>query len=360
MKLAYISALAVVLSVVGTAPVRAEEGQVLFHDDFATLDREWGEENDRMRNEDHKLVLLPAADRGYSALLRHPFGDADIRATVSLAEGDPAKSAGIVFWGGGYDDYYVAMFSTNGMFAVFRWENERWSIPVGRQNSDAIKQGLGQTNELRVVTQGNLATVYVNGRQVAAVRGFPPEGKSRIGLHVESGIRVKVMQAQGDTTRGGGIIFWGIDRSNYYLAAIQSDGTFNISRVMNGQWLYPTPLNRKTDAVRMGPGQTNELRLVTQGNLATFSINGRQLLAIHGYPPGGGSLLGLYADAAQSADSPSIWQFSEFRVIKPAAGGSVAGGAERRRRALFGRFRDAGSRLDSLGGSERHHPCRRP
>ena len=81
------------------------------------------------------------------------------------------------------------------------------------------------------------------------------------------------------------------------------------------------PPGRKSDAIKQGLGQTNELRLVTQGNVATFYINDQQVTAIHGFPPTGGSLLGLHAESGASSYT---WQFSEFKVTKPPADGAAA------------------------------------
>ena len=54
-------------------------------------------------------------------------------------------------------------------------------------SNDAVAKGVGPANELRIVTLGKTATLYVNGKQIATLKGFPPAGGSRIGLHAESG-----------------------------------------------------------------------------------------------------------------------------------------------------------------------------
>jgi|GEM_PF-446482 len=397
----------IVLMPLADRPLLRAADEVLVSDDFPDLDPGWGQLTDSRQIKNNKLILTPPANRFHHAVYQGDlFGDVDIRVKVSQAKGTAGMSGGVLFWGNGAENNYLAEVRADGIFQIARIANGQALYPSPPQKSDAIKAGLGQTNELRVVTQGNLATFYINGRKVAAIQGNPPEDDSEIGLYAESDdqactfefsefrvlkappaatpvaggsdggtlladdfamldpawgiardelhvennklilapphktlptalyqgnlfgdadIRVKVSQAQGDKDCGGGIIFWAVGSSNYYLASIQSDGTFSIDRLMNGQWLFPTKPSQKTEAVRTGLGQTNELRLVTQGNLATFSINGRQLLAIHGYPPGGGSLLGLYADEAPSADSPSTWQFSEFQVLKPPPTGPVGG-----------------------------------
>ena len=53
---------------------------------------------------------------------------------------------------------------------------------------DEVLKGIGRVNELRVVTQGKTATVYVNEKQAASIETDAlPEGGSKIGLYAGSG-----------------------------------------------------------------------------------------------------------------------------------------------------------------------------
>ncbi len=56
-------------------------------------------------------------------------------------------------------------------------------MPVAIQASDAIKTGVGKTNDLRVVLKGNSASCYVHDRQAADFKGFPPGGGGLVGLY---------------------------------------------------------------------------------------------------------------------------------------------------------------------------------
>ena len=44
---------------------------------------------------------------------------------------------------------------------------------------EEIQQGLNKKNELHVVTSGRRSTIFLNGKQVSSLRGFPPTGKSK-------------------------------------------------------------------------------------------------------------------------------------------------------------------------------------
>ena len=172
----------------GNDSTLASTGDTIFADDFSTLDPAWGLASGNQRVEGNKLVLQAPVNGTYTTLNQgNLFNDADMRVTISQTQGDTGEPGGIAFWGVDVNSFYVAAIQSNGLFAIFRTTAGRWMFPSYWQKSDAIKQGLGQTNELRVVTQGRLATFYINGQQVAATRGFPPSGGSFVGLHAESG-----------------------------------------------------------------------------------------------------------------------------------------------------------------------------
>jgi hypothetical protein len=68
------------------------------------------------------------------------------------------------------------------------------------------------------------------------------------------------------------------------------------------------------DSVKKGLGQPNEMRIVTKGRLATVYVNDTQVASFKGFPPDGGSMVGLFAE---SGDKPYTWKFSDFSVRKP-------------------------------------------
>ena len=63
----------------------------------------------------------------------------------------------------------------------------RYLLPVAWRQSDAIKKGEGVENQVKVVTKGNNATIFINGKEVIALNGQPPEGGSLIGFKAASG-----------------------------------------------------------------------------------------------------------------------------------------------------------------------------
>jgi hypothetical protein len=182
-----------VLVCFGCVELRADDDpSVLFSDDFSTLDPAWGDAEDVMHVEGGKFVLQPKPNTAHSSLYGgSTFNDVDIRVKISQADGKLADgSAGIVFWGSDNDNMYTAEFSADGNVTVQRFEGRKWLSPSPWKANDAVKKDLNQVNELRVVTKGRSATFYVNDKQVAAIKGFPPTGGSQIGLTAESGDKV--------------------------------------------------------------------------------------------------------------------------------------------------------------------------
>jgi hypothetical protein len=113
---------------------------------------------------------------------------------LQLVSGDQSQSAGLVFWAKDYSDYYSLSVGANGRFAVTRYVNGRYLYPVGWQDSDVLKKGTGAANQLRVVTKGTQATVYLNDKEVASFKGQAPPGGGSVGLKGESGDQPNVWQ----------------------------------------------------------------------------------------------------------------------------------------------------------------------
>jgi hypothetical protein len=161
---------------------------VLFEDNFATLDPAWGQQSDRQSVKDGKLIIQPEVNAGWTAINQgNIFEDMDacVKVTITKAE-DPNWGGGFVFWAKDYNDYYYLLISGDGQLAVKRWTNNRTLSPVDWRETTAIKKGVGQTNELRVVAKGNQATVYVNDTEVVTFKGQPPQGGGFIGVRGSS------------------------------------------------------------------------------------------------------------------------------------------------------------------------------
>jgi hypothetical protein len=168
----------------GTGEAIACQGSTtLFEDDFSFADPAWGG-YDGTVIENGALTINLDPDIWYALENQAGFYDAfDFCVDVVQRHDDPSQAWGsILFWGIDYDNFYTFDVATNGFVRVSRLQNGRWLTPVGwTETTGVVNPGI-LTNQLRVVAKGNVATVYVNGTEVAKFRGQPPEGGGLIGV----------------------------------------------------------------------------------------------------------------------------------------------------------------------------------
>ena len=177
-------ALAAIVSA-GVGPALACEGStVLFEDDFSFRDPAWGN-YDGTIIADGALTIEVNQGGGYTLLNQASlYEDFDVCVDLVQHNDDPTNAwASIAFWGLDYENYYTFDVATNGYIKVSRLQNNRWLSPVDWTLTEGVVGQGEQVNHLRVVGQGNVATVFVNGQQVAKFRGQPPQGGSLLGIY---------------------------------------------------------------------------------------------------------------------------------------------------------------------------------
>jgi hypothetical protein len=158
-------------------------GAVQFADDFKTPDAGWIH-NDHVKIGSGAITLMPTANHTTTTYNgTYIFSDADVCAQIKLDDFTKPEtvSAGIVFWVTDFDGYFVFDIRPNGVWAFKRIVGSRW-ITISSGNSDAIKKGAGDVNEVEVRLTGNTGTGYVNGTKVATFNGQPPDGGGFFGV----------------------------------------------------------------------------------------------------------------------------------------------------------------------------------
>jgi hypothetical protein len=169
-----------------TGKIAAEK--IPIEEEFAAWDPGWGTPDGNWNVTDGKLRITPLLNS--SALLinqKRGFKDAEVAVDVAMSRGENmGQLGGLIFWAKGYNDCYAMVVSADGRFAVGRKLVGRWINPIAKTENTAVKTGIGQVNKLRIRTQGNLLTAYVNDNQVATLVGEPPQGVGYIGLYGES------------------------------------------------------------------------------------------------------------------------------------------------------------------------------
>jgi TIR domain len=139
----------------------------------------------------------------------------------------------------------------------------------------------------------------------------------------DADISAEVVMSKGeDTDQLGGLIFWAKDYNDCYALVVSADGKFAIGRKLFGRWINPTA-KTGSSAVRTGLGQVNRLRVQTQGDLFTASINDIKVATLSGEPPKSPWLIGVYGESAELSEN--AWDFTKLRVaVAPEPGQSPA------------------------------------
>src|SRR5262249_57403862 len=110
--------------------------------------------------------------------------DADICSETVWPNGDqPILGAGLLFWGEDNRTYFQFGVLNNGKFWIARKQDGKWLGTVAANvDSPAIKTEPGAPNVLRVKTNGNSVTFFINGTKVREPRGQAPKGEGPLGL----------------------------------------------------------------------------------------------------------------------------------------------------------------------------------
>jgi hypothetical protein len=163
--------------------------EILLEDDFSSLDPSL--KNEGIVSIDDNVLTIKLTkehwwDPIYQAML---FENADINVKVRL--GDPtaetSSMAGVVFWGLNADEFYVLQFSDSGTYSVAHATPERWTYPITWRDAEGLKTEPDEWNDLRIVTVGRRATVYINGNEAGSFKGRPPAGGGVVGYFAQMG-----------------------------------------------------------------------------------------------------------------------------------------------------------------------------
>ena len=115
-------------------------------------------------------------------------------------------------------------------------------------------------------------------------------------------------------TWGSGLVFWAKDYNEYYALMINTEGFFAVQRGVAGRSLLPVAW-RQFDTLKKGEGAENQFKVVTKGNKATISINGKEAVSFSGQPPQGGTLIGF--KVASGPEGVNSVAFSNFQLVQP-------------------------------------------
>ncbi len=189
MRLTVLAAGLFLAAAVSADAFACQGSRVLFEDSFDSLMPTWGTADDSFFLKDGALTISPGYDEYYSALnTMGVYDDIDFCTELTAVKADPEGNsfAGIIFWASDYDNYYYLVVTAEGSVGAFRRQRGRVLPQLRWASFDGLKKGNGETNELRVVTVGNEATIFINGEEYGHFRGQPPADGQQIGVRATS------------------------------------------------------------------------------------------------------------------------------------------------------------------------------
>lgn len=155
----------------------------LFEDRFDTLDDPWGSSVD-YGVEDGQFVIKPPAGYNTATINSAALYD-DVDVCVDMVVQAPAQQndcGAIIFWAIDYDNYYSFQISSDGQASFWRRQRGKWLNQTSWRATAGIEKGATVINELRVITDGAKAKLFINGTLFREVKGQPPKNGSEIGL----------------------------------------------------------------------------------------------------------------------------------------------------------------------------------
>ena len=181
---------AILLFSSGNAAFAACEGKsILFEDGFERLQPTWGEANDSFKVEGKRLLIEPEPDgviwRTNQASLYDDIDMCVAMTTILGVEPDNTE-AGLLFWYIDENNFYALEQAPNGKASVWRRQRGKWLVQVEWQDVEGVHAGDNSINELRVVTRGDRAKVYVNETEFAEFTGIAPNDGQLIGVFATS------------------------------------------------------------------------------------------------------------------------------------------------------------------------------
>lgn len=181
------------------------------------------------------------------------------------------------------------------------------SVVLFQDNFSKLDPSWGVTNDVYSVSN-NVFTIQPNLNMTAF-----DINQANVFQDMDYCVDIQLLKGD-DSKAGGGLAFWAKDTNDYYYLYILGDGTYYVSRYVNGRTLYPVS-SQKDSAINTANGAVNHLRVVTKGNQATIYINDKQLATFTGQPPEGGGLIGLQGDSPTNIRNS--WGFSNLKITKP-------------------------------------------
>lgn len=167
----------------------AEPGAVVYAATFDGLADDWEQYEGRLSAEilPEGVLRLDVGNvsSGPFSAARQYFGDFDVRVEARAASGSVNNGYGLIFRLQHHDNsspsddsYYLFQVSSDGYYQVMRVLGDKQKKLSDWIPSPVVNQGIGVTNYLRVVAQGDQFAFYINGQQMPLCIPDNPDGES--------------------------------------------------------------------------------------------------------------------------------------------------------------------------------------
>ncbi len=159
--------------------------RTIFEDAFDNYDPKWGWESASLKAIGGRFIIELAPHKLDFAVNQDSYyDDAEICVTYTYADGKiPDQAwAGVMFWYTDAKNFYVFALSPLGTTAIWRFKDEKWDQIGEWQDNKAIRTGPGSSNNLRIVTRGKEAKLFINETEIRSFNGEPPPDGQLVGL----------------------------------------------------------------------------------------------------------------------------------------------------------------------------------
>jgi Domain of Unknown Function (DUF1080) len=132
----------------------------------------WGGPNANIRVEKGGILVLKPTTLAMNLSNVYKNMDATIDVKIAATDANQATYTGLAFWGEDTDNYYTFTLWSNGKYGLARTIDNKASL-IGTQKV-VVTNPLGTWHTLRVTTEGDKVTCYMDGKQVVSYSGQHP------------------------------------------------------------------------------------------------------------------------------------------------------------------------------------------
>jgi hypothetical protein len=128
-------------------------------------------------------ITMPTAGVNWATYAGFNFTDQDSSVTIT-PKTTTGSDAGLVFWATGPSDFYFfGVSDTAGTFGIYRHVAATgWQPIVPFMANPNVKTGVGAVNTLRLVSKGNLVSLFVNGQPIGKLQIQAPPTGGTVGI----------------------------------------------------------------------------------------------------------------------------------------------------------------------------------